>query len=140
MAKNWYIIHTYSGFEKKVAETLRSRIEAERPDDQLRRPLSAAAPDEGAEPCQELGERERFRQIVVRPGVEAGDAVFDSIARGQHEDRRPHTGIPKLAARLETADPREHDVEHDRLVGVRLRHPDGVLARRGQPPRPSPSP
>ena len=29
MAKNWYIIHTYSGFEKKVADTLRSRIEAE---------------------------------------------------------------------------------------------------------------
>lgn len=26
--KNWYIIHTYSGFEKKVAETLKSRIEA----------------------------------------------------------------------------------------------------------------
>jgi transcription termination/antitermination protein NusG len=29
MAKNWYIIHTYSGFEKKVAETLRSRVDAE---------------------------------------------------------------------------------------------------------------
>ena len=29
MAKNWYIIHTYSGFEKKVAEALRSRIETE---------------------------------------------------------------------------------------------------------------
>jgi transcriptional antiterminator NusG len=28
MEKNWYIIHTYSGFEKKVAETLKSRIEA----------------------------------------------------------------------------------------------------------------
>lgn len=28
MAKDWYIIHTYSGFEKKVADTLRSRIEA----------------------------------------------------------------------------------------------------------------
>ena len=26
---NWYIIHTYSGFEKKVAETLKSRVEAE---------------------------------------------------------------------------------------------------------------
>jgi transcriptional antiterminator NusG len=26
--KNWYIIHSYSGFEKKVAETLRSRAEA----------------------------------------------------------------------------------------------------------------
>ena len=28
MPMNWYIIHTYSGFEKKVAETLRSRVEA----------------------------------------------------------------------------------------------------------------
>jgi transcriptional antiterminator NusG len=29
MGKNWYIIHTYSGFEKKVAETLKSRVEAQ---------------------------------------------------------------------------------------------------------------
>lgn len=28
VAKNWYIIHSYSGFEKKVAETLKSRVEA----------------------------------------------------------------------------------------------------------------
>ena len=28
MAKSWYIVHTYSGFEKKVAETLKSRVEA----------------------------------------------------------------------------------------------------------------
>jgi transcriptional antiterminator NusG len=26
--KQWYIIHTYSGFENKVAESLRSRVEA----------------------------------------------------------------------------------------------------------------
>ncbi len=26
---NWYIIHAYSGFEKKVAETLKSRVAAE---------------------------------------------------------------------------------------------------------------
>lgn len=35
MAKNWYIVHTYSGFEKKVAETLRSRVEAAGLKDQL---------------------------------------------------------------------------------------------------------
>jgi transcriptional antiterminator NusG len=26
--KQWYIIHTYSGFERKVAESLRTRAEA----------------------------------------------------------------------------------------------------------------
>ena len=26
--KHWYIIHTYSGFERKVAESLRTRAEA----------------------------------------------------------------------------------------------------------------
>ena len=41
MTKNWYIIHTYSGFEKKVAETLRSRVEA-------------------------AGLKERFGEIMVR--------------------------------------------------------------------------
>jgi transcriptional antiterminator NusG len=35
MAKNWYIIHSYSGFEKKVAETLRSRAEAAGLQDQI---------------------------------------------------------------------------------------------------------
>ena len=28
MAKQWYIIHTYSGFESKVAESLKQRAEA----------------------------------------------------------------------------------------------------------------
>ena len=35
MEKNWYIIHTYSGFEKKVAEALKSRVEAEKLDEKF---------------------------------------------------------------------------------------------------------
>ena len=27
MAKNWYVVHAYSGYEKKVANALRERIE-----------------------------------------------------------------------------------------------------------------
>src|SRR4029434_11224357 len=26
--KNWYIVHTYSGFEKKVSESLQQRVQA----------------------------------------------------------------------------------------------------------------
>ena len=35
MSKSWYIIHTYSGFEKKVAESLRSRVTAFGLEDQI---------------------------------------------------------------------------------------------------------
>ena len=28
MSKQWFIVHTYSGFERKVAESLHSRIQA----------------------------------------------------------------------------------------------------------------
>ena len=35
MAKNWYIIHTYSGFERKVAESLMNRVQAYGLQDQI---------------------------------------------------------------------------------------------------------
>jgi transcriptional antiterminator NusG len=35
MAKDWYIVHTYSGFEKKVAESLRQRVQAYGLQDQI---------------------------------------------------------------------------------------------------------
>ena len=29
MARQWYVVHTYSGYEKKVRESLQNRIDAE---------------------------------------------------------------------------------------------------------------
>jgi len=35
MSKAWYIVHTYSGFEKKVSESLKQRVQAYGLDDQI---------------------------------------------------------------------------------------------------------
>jgi hypothetical protein len=45
---------------------------------------------------EELRERERLRQVVVRPGVQPGNAILDAVARRQHEHRHPHVARPKL--------------------------------------------
>jgi hypothetical protein len=107
------------------------RDQAKRPDDQLGRPLSAAAPDEGTQSSNQFCKRKRFCQVVVCPDIQPGDPVVDAVARGQHEDGRPHARIPKLPAGLEAGQPGEHDVEHDRLVRMCLCHPHRVLARDG---------
>jgi hypothetical protein len=67
-------------------------------------------------------------RVVVGAGVEAGDAVLDGVKGGQHQDRGPHAGGTQAAAGLEAVDARQHHVEHDRVVGVGARHPEGVLA------------
>jgi len=36
-SKQWYIVHTYSGFEKKVSESLRQRAKAYGLEDQIGR-------------------------------------------------------------------------------------------------------
>ena len=55
---------------------------------------------ERAQAGQELLERERLDQVVVRAGVEPGDAVVDLVPRGQHQHRRPVPHPPQRAGRL----------------------------------------
>ncbi len=43
-----------------------------------------------AHPRRELGERERLDQVVDGARVEAGDAILDLTARGEHEHRDRH--------------------------------------------------
>ena len=93
-----------------------------------RRPLGLAPPRERAQPREQLRERERLDEVVVGAAVEARDAVGDRVARGQHQHRRPDAGSAQPAADLEAVDARQHHVEHDRVVVVRLGHPERVLA------------
>ena len=54
MAKNWYIVHAYSNFEKKVAESIQERAEIENLD---------GAFDEIIVPTEEVVELRRGRKI-----------------------------------------------------------------------------
>ena len=48
------------------------------------------APDQRLHAGEQLGERERLRQVVVAAGLEPLDAVVDRVPRAQDQDRCPH--------------------------------------------------
>ena len=100
------------------------------PDLEHRRALDGAAAGERPQAGEQLGERERLREVVVGAAVEPGDAVLDGVARGQHQDRRPDAVVAQAAAGLEAVDARQHHVEDDRVVLGGARHPQRVLAAR----------
>ena len=111
------------GIERKVADL------------EERGALLGTTPQERADARVELLEGEGLREVVVRSGVEAPDAVLDGVARGEHQDRRPRATLPEAPADVEPVGPGavavQDDVEHHRVVGVLLRHPERVLSVRG---------
>ena len=92
--------------------------------------VDGAAPQQRAEPGQQLLERERLGQVVVGPGVEPGDPVRDGVARGEHEDRQLVAGLAHPPAHLEPVQPGHHHVEHHRVGPPLLHGLQGVLAVR----------
>ena len=81
--------------------------------------VAAGPPDAGRAPGEELVERERLRQVVVRAGVQAGDPISDLRPRRQHEDRDGAAARAHPPTDAEAVDARHHPVQHDevRFVG-----------------------
>ena len=77
----------------------------------LRRRLDAA--QQRAQAGEQLAQREGLDQVVVGARVEAGHAVVDRVARGEHQHRRAVAGLAHAPADLEAVDVRHGDVEHD---------------------------
>ena len=90
---------------------------------QNHRPFDRPAPCQRANPRDQLDERKRLHQVVVGTRVQPGDAVVDGVTGGQHQHARPHVLLAKSPADLEAIRARQHDVEHDDVVG-RSRRPD----------------
>ena len=104
------------------------RVEDEvRDPQQLLGPRDAGAPEQRAEPGEQLVERERLGEVVVGAGIQARDAVGDLVAGRQHEDRGAALARPQPPAHGEAVEDRHHDVEddhvrlaqRDRLEGLR---------------------
>src|SRR5215211_508573 len=106
-------------------------VESQRSDLDDRRTLRLPAPRQRTDAGEELGERERLRQVVVGAAVQPGHAIVDAVPRGQHQDRRPDAAASELAADVDPVPAGEHDVEDDRVVRSRTRHPERVLAGLG---------
>ena len=81
-------------------------------------------------PCDELGGRERLREVVVAAELEPEHAVDLAVARGE-EDHRDLRRLPQALAHLEAVDVGEPDVEHDEARPVGAHRFEARLAGRG---------
>ncbi len=74
------------------------------------------APQQGADAQHQFARFEGFAQIVVRPGLEAGDAILRGAAGGQQQDRQV-LGLcqPQRLRQFEAAFARHHHVQHHQI-------------------------
>ncbi len=92
------------------------------------------APQDRLHACDQLGGRERLREVVVAAELEPEHAVDLSVTRGE-EDHRNLRRLPQALDHLEPVDVGEPDVEHHEagpVVADRLE--PGLTARRLQHP------
>src|SRR5664280_3726969 len=95
-------------------------VENDRPGAEPHGRARRRSPAQRPEPCEQLLVRERLHEVVVRPGVQAGNPVPDRVAGREHQDRHRVAGPAELPRDLEPGAVRAAPVEYD-----------GVEARRG---------
>ena len=93
--------------------------------------MRAATAQQRLHPREEFGKGEGLDQVVVGAAFQPAHAVFDGVARGQHEDGR----VLVLAHRgqdLEAVHAGQHDVQDDEVVVALQREMAAVHAVAGQ--------
>jgi hypothetical protein len=80
--------------------------------------LLAGAAQQRAHAREQLAQRERLDEVVVRARVQAGDAVVDLAARGEHQNGRAVAALAQAPAHLQPIHVRHRDVEDHHVVGA----------------------
>ena len=90
----------------------------------------AAAPQQGLDPGFELGQIERFGQIVVGPEIETAYPIFGGPPGSQHQHRDFCTGSPPPHAPqdFQTIQPGQRQIKNHQVVGLGQQRVIGVIA------------
>ncbi|CDN45284.1 hypothetical protein BN871_HA_00060 [Paenibacillus sp. P22] len=77
--------------------------------------LVRLAAQQRAHPREQLLERERLHQIIVRAEIEPLHAVMDIVLGGQHQDRHGAAAFPDAPAYFPAVHLRHHDIKDQQL-------------------------
>jgi hypothetical protein len=97
------------------------RVEHQVADAQRRHPARRPAPQQRAEPGEQLLALERLDEVVVGADVEALDARLERVARSEHEDRHVVAVLAQAAGDVDAVQPRQPEVEDDQVRQERMR-------------------
>ena len=82
----------------------------------------------GLDARQQLRHLERLGDVVVGAELEADDLVDHLAARGEHDHRRLDAALAQLAADVEAAHARQHQVEQQQVERIARRAFEPALA------------
>lgn len=89
---------------------------------------SAGAPDERADPRENLFDAEWLRDVVIGAAIDAEHLLMPASARGEDEHRRENAGVAPAAEERESVDLGEAEVEDDGVIALGLREEVGLFA------------
>src|SRR5215212_4811797 len=92
---------------------VRVRVEGEVADAQRGHPARRPAPQQRAQPREQLLALERLDEVVVGADVEPLDARVERVAGGQHEDGRVVLVLAQASRDVDAVHPRQAQVEHE---------------------------
>ncbi len=88
-----------------------------------------AAAQQGADARREFGKSEGLHEVIVGAGIEADDAVFNGVLRGQHEHRSPEAALAHGGEHFDPAAAGQHNVEHNQIKRLGVDAKEAVFAR-----------
>ena len=90
--------------------------------------MAGGAPQQRAQPRQNLLHMEGLHDIIVGAGIEALDFVAPAVARGQHQDRHRPPGLAPVAEDRNAVLLRQADVEDDGVIRLRIAEKPALFA------------